>query len=182
MCPILCFCSKRLKKILKDEQNRMISIARKYLKISDIQLLQSLLSDSKGLYEITLLKREPKDFSLKEIGQEISRGKQIYHLYCLAKRLLPNFSISNENIKYYASLVTYYTVFRLCQLNEWVVYIYLLCFIYHRYQAAVRQEPVILPHFPAPEKFTRALALAMLAPPPAEANQWHWRYSTWTTR
>ncbi|MCK4815834.1 Tn3 family transposase, partial [bacterium] len=87
-----------------------------------------------GLYEITLLKHEPKDFSLKEIGREISRGKQIYHLYCLAKRLLPHLLISNESIKYYASLVTYYSVFRLRQLDEQIVHIYLLCFVYHRYQ------------------------------------------------
>jgi TnpA family transposase len=121
-------------KALKDEQNRLISIARRHLKLSDIQLLKTLISDSQGLHEITLLKREPKDFSLKEIKQEINREKQINHLYCLAKSLLPHLSISNESIKYYASLVTYYTVFRLCQLNEWIVYVYLLCFIYHRYQ------------------------------------------------
>jgi len=121
-------------KALKYEQSRLTSIARNHLTPSDIQTLKSLLSDSQGLYEITLLKREPKDFSLKEIGQEINRGKNIYDLYCLAKDLLPHLSISNESIKYYASLVTYYTVFRLRQLNEWIVYVYLLCFIYHRYQ------------------------------------------------
>ena len=69
----------------------MIHIARMHLKPYDIQLLKSLLSDSQGLHEITLLKREPKDFSLKEIGQEIDRGKQINHLYCLAKGILPIF-------------------------------------------------------------------------------------------
>ena len=93
-----------------------------------------MLSDSQGLYEITLLKREPKDFSIKEIGREISRGKQIQHLYCLAKKLLPHLLISNESIRYYASLVNYYSVFRLNQLDEWMVYLYLLCFVYHRYQ------------------------------------------------
>jgi len=121
-------------KALTYEQNRLISIARNHLKPSDTQNLNDLLSDSQGLYEITLLKREPKDFSLKEIGREISRGKQIYHLYCLAKRLLPHLLISNESIKYYASLVTYYSVFRLRQLDEQIVHIYLLCFVYHRYQ------------------------------------------------
>ncbi len=121
-------------KALKDEQNRLISIARMHLKPSDIQLLKSLLSDSQGLYEITLLKREPKDFSLKEIKQEINRGKQINQLYCLAKRLLPHFSISNESIKYYASLIAYYSVFSLRRFNEWIVYIYFLCFVYYRYQ------------------------------------------------
>lgn len=42
--------------------------------------------------------------------------------------------ISNESVKYYASLVGYYSVYKLKRLNEWVVYVYLLCFIYHRYQ------------------------------------------------
>ena len=42
--------------------------------------------------------------------------------------------ISNENVKYYASLVGYYSVHRLRQLNEGMVYVYLLCFVQHRYQ------------------------------------------------
>ncbi len=128
------FMQDTVTKALVYEHNRMITIVRDHLKPSDVQSLESLLSDSQGLYEITILKREPKDFSLKEIGREISRGKQIYHLYCLAKRLLPHLLISNESIKYYASLVTYYSVFRLRQLDEQIVYIYLLCFVYHRYQ------------------------------------------------
>jgi len=128
------FMQDTVAKALDYEQNRLISVVQSHLKPSDIQLLKSLISDSQGLYEITLLKREPKDFSLKEIKQEISRGKQINQLYCLAKSLLPHLSISNENIKYYASLVTYYSVFRLRRLNEWIVYVYFLCFAYHRYQ------------------------------------------------
>jgi len=128
------FIQDTVAKALDFEQNRLISITQSYLNPSDIQLLKSLISDSSGLYEITLLKHEPKDFSLKEIKQEINRGKQINHLYCLAKSLLPYLSISNESIKYYASLVTYYTVFSLRRFNEWIVYVYLLCFVYHRYQ------------------------------------------------
>jgi len=128
------FMQDTVTKALVYEHNRMITIVRDHLKPSDVQSLKSLLSDSQGLYEITILKREPKDFSLKEIGREISRGKQIYHLYCLTKRLLPHLLISNESIKYYASLVTYYSVFRLRQLDEQIVHIYLLCFVYHRYQ------------------------------------------------
>jgi len=132
--PVYSFLQDTIGKALKDEQNRLISIVRQHLKPSDIQSLKSLLSDSQGLYEITLLKHEPKDFSLKEIKQEINRGKQINHLYCLAKSLLPYLSISNESIKYYASLIAYYSVFSLRRFNEWIVYVYLLCFVYHRYQ------------------------------------------------
>jgi len=100
----------------------------------DIDGLKSLLEDSKGLYEITLLKREPRDFSSREIAREIERGHQIRDVYRLAQAFLPRLDISNESIKYYASLVSYYSVFRLTQLDEWIVYLYLLCFVYHRYQ------------------------------------------------
>lgn len=47
---------------------------------------------------------------------------------------LPKLSISNESIKYYASLVSYYSVYNLKRLNVWIVYVYLLCFVSHRYQ------------------------------------------------
>ena len=107
---------------------------RNHLDGSDIEALKHLLSDSQGLYEITLLKREPKDFSLSEIKREIHRQQQIRDLYQLAKRLLPYLLISNESIKYYASLVSYYSVYKLKRFNEWTAYVYLLCFVYHRYQ------------------------------------------------
>ena len=116
------------------EQNRLRTIIGEQLKADDVIALKALLDDSPGLYEITLLKREPKDFTLGEIKREIERGAQIRHLYYLGQRVLPLLAISNESIIYYASLVTYYSVFRLKQLDEQMVYIYLLCFVYHRYQ------------------------------------------------
>ena len=48
--------------------------------------------------------------------------------------MLPKLEISNESIKYYGSLVGYYSVYKLKRLKEWMVYVYLLCFAYHRYQ------------------------------------------------
>jgi hypothetical protein len=118
------------------EQNRLITIIQDHLKQSDIEALKQLLEDSPGLYEITQLKREPKDFSVGEIKREIDRCKKIQPLYRIIQKLLPELSISNENVKYYASLVDYYSVYKLNRLNKWIVYVYLLCFIYHRYQRA----------------------------------------------
>jgi hypothetical protein len=48
--------------------------------------------------------------------------------------VLPVLRISNESIKYYATLVGYYSVYKLKRLNQWLAYVYLLCFVYHRYQ------------------------------------------------
>lgn len=116
------------------EQNRLSTILRNHLTSVNINALNRLLADTSGLYEITQLKREPRDFSFSEIKREISRGNSIQVLYRLAQKLLPALDISSESIKYYASLVTYYTVFRLNRLAQDKVRIYLLCFIYHRYQ------------------------------------------------
>ena len=117
------------------EQSRLAKIVRDELQPSAVEALNRLLDNSQGLHEITLLKREPKDFSASDIKREINRGEQIAELYRLAQKLLLALNISNESIKYYASLVTYYSVFRLKRLDNWIVQVYLLCFVYHRYQS-----------------------------------------------
>ena len=112
---------------LTQEQERLATILSQYLSGSDKENLNQLLEDSPGLYEITQLKRDPKDFSVSEIKREIQRGDQIRNLYHLADKLLPNLDISNESIKYYASLVNYYSVYKLKRFNESTTYVYLHC-------------------------------------------------------
>ena len=116
------------------EQRRLASIMRSHLEQSETEALDRLLEDTQGLYEITLLKRDPRDFSNDEIKGEIQRGDRMCPLYYFAQRLLPRLKISNENIKYYASLVSYYSVHQLRQLSKWTAYVYLLCFVHYRYQ------------------------------------------------
>jgi Domain of unknown function (DUF4158)/Tn3 transposase DDE domain len=125
---------KIVSQAINSEQNRLISIIQNLLRTSEAEDLKKLLEDSTGLYEITQLKHEPRDFSLAEIRREIQRGERLHSFYGIAQKLLPEMKISNESIKYYASLVGYYSVFRLKQLNKWTAYIYLICFTYHRYQ------------------------------------------------
>ena len=119
---------------LTQAQERLTTILAHALSPADVANLQRLLDDAPGLYEITQLKREPSDCSASEIKREIRRGEQIHDLYHLAHRLLPALKISNASVKYYASLVSYYSVFRLKQLHQRIVHVYLLCFVYHRYQ------------------------------------------------
>ncbi len=118
------------------EQNRLVAVMNQHLTQADAEALNRLIEDTPGLYEVTQLKREPKDFSLGEVKREIHRSDQIQSLYYLAQRLLPALEISRESIKYYASLVNYYSVFRLKQLTQSMVHLYLLCFVCHRYQRA----------------------------------------------
>ena len=120
--------------VLQREKERLTTIAESHLTGEQVASLNSLLANPRGLYEITRLKREPKDFSNKEIAREVKRGKQIKPLYEAAQNILPHLDISNESIKYYASLINYYSVFQMGQLDKSLAHIYLLCFVYHRYQ------------------------------------------------
>ena len=116
------------------EQRRLAAIVSDQVNPSAKKALKRLLDDREGLHEITLLKRDPRDFSNHEIRREVERGEQIRKLYRLSQKVLPHLKISNENIGYYASLVDYYSVYKLRRMSEDVVYVYLLCFIQHRYQ------------------------------------------------
>jgi|SRR5659263_35389 len=96
--------------------------------------LDNLLTVEESLYQLTLLKHEPKDFSYQEIQREVSKRKTLFELYELAMSFLPSLHISNENIKYYASLITYHPVREIKRMGREVANAYLLCFISYRYQ------------------------------------------------
>ncbi len=60
--------------------------------------LGNLLTAEESLYQLTLLKHEPKDFSYQEVQEEVGKRTLLADLYQLATRFLPNLHISNENI------------------------------------------------------------------------------------
>ena len=120
--------------VLQREKERLVTIAKSHLADDAVAALNDLLANPRGLYEITRIKREPKDFSIKEINKEIQRGEQIKSLYVVAQTVLPHLGISNESVKYYASLIDYYSVFQMSQLEKNLARIYLLCFVQYRYQ------------------------------------------------
>lgn len=128
------FLQEMVSTALTAEQHRWTVIVRDALTVADMEALQHLLEEGPGLYALTQLKREPKDFSASAMKLEGQRGDQLRGLYRLAQQVLPQLHISQESITYYASLVTYYSVYRLKRLDIRIVYVYLLCFVYHRYQ------------------------------------------------
>ncbi len=116
------------------EQSRLVELLKNDSSSSQIKKLDILLGNTEGLYEITQLKKEPKDFTLKEIKAEIERATQIRKIYLFSRDLLPKFEISNESINYYASMVSYYSVYKLKRFDRWIARLYLLCFVQQRYR------------------------------------------------
>ena len=116
------------------EQQRLGAILGATLTPEDRQALQGLLNNPDGFYSLTLLKRQPKDFSLSAIKQELKRNAQLAVLYPRSEIVLDQLAIPAETIKYYASLASYYSVYKLERFKPSVTWLYLLCFVYHRYR------------------------------------------------
>lgn len=119
---------------LATERARLTAILERKLDRATTSALDALYVNRDGSYAITPLKRDPKDFSSKQMGHEIQRCRALRTLYLTAQTVLPDLGISNDNIAYYAALIDYYTVQKLQQLPAGMVRLYLLCFLVHRYQ------------------------------------------------
>jgi hypothetical protein len=98
------------------------------------QQLEALLQADEGMYRISILKHEPKDFSYGELRHEVERRMFFQQLYEFGQTFLPSAGLSNESVKYYASLVQFYTVYKLQRMAVPTTRLYLLCFAYHRFR------------------------------------------------
>jgi len=119
---------------LTQEQARVSTVLHHHLTAADHDALQGLLKEEPGLYALTQLKHEPRDFRYQDIQRELRRREQLQALYAVAQRLLPAVAISNESIAYYASLVSYYSVYKLRRMKTGPMALSLLCFVSYRYQ------------------------------------------------
>lgn len=116
------------------ERQRITQLLNKALTSDVEKQLAALLEADEGMYRISVLKHEPRDFSYKEMQQEVARRKSFQPLYEFAKTFLEIAEISNESVKYYASLVQFYTVYKLQRMAMATVHLYLLCFAYYRFR------------------------------------------------
>jgi Domain of unknown function (DUF4158) len=119
---------------LANERARLTVILEGRLEKTTLDALDALYVERDGMYAVTSLKRDPKDFSLSETNHEIARSQSLETLYRTAKALLPELGISNDSVAYYAALVDYYTVQKLQQLPVGMARLYILCFLLQRFQ------------------------------------------------
>jgi TnpA family transposase len=117
-----------------NERKRLENMIRKFTSKYIKKDLDDLLYGENDTVEITFIKQTPKNFTWKEITQEVSRMEKIKNLYYFGIELLKKIQISNENIKYYASLIDYYDIYKLKRMNCEITYLYLICFLFDRYQ------------------------------------------------
>jgi hypothetical protein len=116
------------------ERRRITQLLKDALTPPVERQLAALLVADEGMYRISVLKHEPKDFSYGELRQEVGRRQFFQPLYEFGQAFLAQAALSNESVKYYASLVQFYTVYKLQRMPWPTTRLYLLCFAYHRFR------------------------------------------------
>jgi len=116
------------------ERNHLYRVVRDGLDKDTHANLQSLLAKDENLLGLATLKQDAKNFNFAIMAQERQKVARLKPMYLAAKQLVPKFGISQQNVDYYASLVDYYTIYELRRFDIHQTYLYLLCYIFKRYQ------------------------------------------------
>lgn len=98
-----------------------------------VALAQILVRDD-TLSELAALRQDAKDFGWRQMAHEREKRAKLEPLYRIAKTLLPRLAISQQNLRYYASLANFYTVHDLRHLKAEQTHLYLLCYARQRYR------------------------------------------------
>ncbi|MBL8509859.1 MAG: DUF4158 domain-containing protein, partial [Chitinimonas sp.] len=121
-------------RVLSDERKRVTQLLASSAPAAVLEHLDRLLHADEHMYRIRALRREPKDFSHSELKREVERRKFFQPLHEFAQTFLGEAGLSNESGKYYASLVKYYTAYKLQRMQKGAARLYLLCFAFHRFR------------------------------------------------
>ena len=120
-------------KALKYERNRLINI---FYTDADKDLrdqLDNLLGNDDLFYNLTLLKKDQKDFSTTEIKKSVTKQQTIIGIYKRSQQLISRLGISEQNIIYYADLAEFYTIQKIKQFkNKNQARLYIFCYAYRR--------------------------------------------------
>lgn len=106
-----------ISKALAGERKRLGDLIEAALDDQIKVALQQLLVRDDGLSELAAIKQDAKHFRYQMMVLERQKRVTLEPLYQVAKTLLPNLGVSQQNLAYYASLANYYTIYDLRRMN-----------------------------------------------------------------
>jgi TnpA family transposase len=119
---------------LQEERNRLVN---KLYTDADKALraqLDKLLQNDELFYNLTLLKKDQKNFSTTEIKNSVAKQQLIIDIYQQSRLLMPKLGLSEQNIIYYANLAEFYTIQKLRRFTDKnLTRLYLLCYVHRRF-------------------------------------------------
>jgi uncharacterized protein YukE len=96
--------------------------------------LAHLIARDDTLSALAVLRQDAKDFRWRQMAREREKRALLDPVYQIAKALVPTLGISQQNLRYDASLATFYTVYDLRRLRPEQTHLYLLCYAWLRYR------------------------------------------------
>jgi TnpA family transposase len=121
-------------RVISGELDRVTRLLEEALSPALEQQLDALLQADEGMYRISAYKHEPKSFTYQQLHHEVERRRVFQPLNEFAATFLETAGLSQESAKYYASLVKYYTVYKLRRMAPATARLYLLCYAYYRFR------------------------------------------------
>ena len=119
---------------LSAERRRLGGLLTEILDDEAKAKLNQLLMRDDTLSQLAVLKQDAKTFGWRQMAREREKRTLLKPLYRIAKALLPQLDVSQQNLLYYASLANFYTVHDLRNLKSEQTYLYLLCYAWQRYR------------------------------------------------
>lgn len=96
--------------------------------------LDALIKNNEGLTQLNIMRYDQKDFKYHSIRDEVKKAQSLSELYSFVKTFIPELTLSTNAVRYYATLVEQYPASRLRKLNKAQQWLYVLCFVFYRYQ------------------------------------------------
>lgn len=115
---------------LSAERQRLAYILSSTLDSETRDGLKALLKKEGTLSGLAVLKH----FRWRQMAAERKKKDLLAPLYREARQLLPGLGISQQNLLYFASLVSFYTIHDLRNLKQEQSELYLLCYVWLRYR------------------------------------------------
>ena len=123
-----------ISKALAVERLRLSQLVEKALDRDAKAALKQLLVRDETLSGLAEVKQDAKSFGYRMMALERKKRSALAPLYRASKEALPRLDISQQNVGYYASLATYYTIYDLRRLKPEQTRLYLLCYAWQRYR------------------------------------------------
>jgi TnpA family transposase len=125
---------KLISQTLSAERRRLGELLAKALTAEAKKELVRFLVRDDTLSRLAALQQDAKDFGWRQMIREREKRTTLEPAYKIAKTLLPELGLSQQNLRYYASMANFYTVHDLRNLKENQTYLYLLCYAWQRYR------------------------------------------------
>lgn len=122
-----------ISKALQEEQQKLVNKISKLLDKEIQPFLDRLLEEDDTFYRLTLLKKDPKNFSTTEMRKELSKQQDLIDICLRTRHILPELNLSLKNMEYYAGFAAYYTPYKLKRMKPSLSRLYLLCFAHDRF-------------------------------------------------